>query len=64
MMFQSELPLVSQLFLYEEPDPNARGRGRSKKKVTVGGRFLKELGDLAETLGYTVSHFIRCIKPN
>ena len=49
---------------YEEVDPNARGRGRGKKKQSVGGRFLKQLGELSETLGNTASHFIRCIKPN
>ena len=38
--------------------------GRGKKKKTVGGRFLKQLGELADTLGNTSSHFIRCIKPN
>jgi len=64
MMFNSSLDLLHDLFPYEEPDPNARGRGRGKKKKTVGGRFLKQLGDLAETLGNTSSHFIRCIKPN
>jgi myosin-6 len=65
MMFNSGLDLLRELFPYEAPDPNARGRGgRGKKKATVGGRFLKQLGALSETLGNTNSHFIRCIKPN
>eukprot|EP01043_Picozoa_sp_COSAG02_P010080 COSAG02_NODE_349_length_24073_cov_102.816092_6_plen_1343_part_00 len=64
MMFNSGNFLLHDLFPYEEPDPNARGRGRGKKKQSVGGRFLKQLGELADTLGNTSSHFIRCIKPN
>ena len=62
MMSMSGLPLIAELFEYEEPDPSARGR--KKKKQTVGGRFLKQLGVLADTLANTSSHFIRCIKPN
>jgi len=62
MMSLSGLPLIAELFEYEEPDPSARGR--KKKKQTVGGRFLKQLGVLADTLADTSSHFIRCIKPN
>eukprot|EP01043_Picozoa_sp_COSAG02_P009111 COSAG02_NODE_304_length_25204_cov_11.025095_17_plen_1285_part_00 len=64
MMNHSGNFLLHDLFPYEEPDPNARGRGRGKKKQSVGGRFLKQLGELADTLGNTSSHFIRCIKPN
>ena len=64
MLFNSHNFLLHDLFPYEEADPNARGRGRAKKKQSVGGRFLKQLGELADTLGNTSSHFIRCIKPN
>ena len=50
-------------------DPAAISGARSQKsskrsKVTVGGNFRRQLGELMTTLQATTSNFIRCIKPN
>jgi myosin heavy subunit len=43
----------------------ARAHGlASKKRWTVGGRFIQQLQLLTHTLEGTASHFIRCLKPN
>jgi hypothetical protein len=38
--------------------------GVAKKRVTVAGRFQKQLQSLRQELESTESHFIRCVKPN
>ena len=38
--------------------------GVAKKRVTVAGRFQKQLQSLRTELESTESHFVRCVKPN
>eukprot|EP01062_Namystynia_karyoxenos_P003952 TRINITY_DN1139_c0_g1_i15.p1 TRINITY_DN1139_c0_g1~~TRINITY_DN1139_c0_g1_i15.p1 ORF type:complete len:1360 (+),score=500.69 TRINITY_DN1139_c0_g1_i15:118-4197(+) len=55
LMRQSGHPLIAELL--PAPDENA-------KKVTVGGYFKDQLGQLMALINSTSPHWIRCVKPH
>jgi len=73
----STIPFIADLFQKDAEANNTTGgaaNGRSynrtpankgqTKKLTLGGRFKKELTDLVDTLNKTTPRFVRCMKSN
>ena len=70
LVFSSDLPLMSVVFAEDAAAAASASasaspsRRRRKKTKSVGAKFVKQLGALMDDLSETVSHFVRCIKPN
>jgi myosin-5 len=60
----SSFKFLASLFPADTTGGDSRGGSGLAKKVSLGAKFTRQLGDLMQALNATEPHYIRCVKPN